>query len=79
MKPLGDYLHDQGLKLGLSSSAGTTTCSGKTGSLGMESSDAKDYASWGVDYLKYDNCNPDDTPVIQRYTAMSNAINSTGR
>jgi alpha-galactosidase len=38
-----------------------------------------DYASWGVDYLKYDNCNSDDTPGIERYTRMTEALNKTGK
>ncbi|CAK96935.1 glycoside hydrolase family 27 protein [Aspergillus niger CBS 101883] len=49
-------LHSQGLKLGIYSSAGTTTCAGYPASLGYEDIDAATFASWGVDYLKYDNC-----------------------
>lgn len=56
MKSLGDYLHSKELKFGLYSSAGNMTCAKMAGSLGYEESDAQDYASWGVDYLKYDNC-----------------------
>jgi alpha-galactosidase len=56
MKNLGDYLHSKGLKFGIYSSAGTMTCQKRAGSLGYEQIDAQDYASWGVDYLKYDNC-----------------------
>jgi alpha-galactosidase len=56
MKSLGDYLHSKGLKFGVYSSAGTMTCEKRAGSLGYEMLDAHDYASWGVDYLKYDNC-----------------------
>jgi len=44
-----------------------------------EEKDAADYASWGVDYLKYDNCNNQGRPAIQRYTAMRDALNKTGR
>ncbi|KAH9725076.1 alpha-galactosidase 2 [Citrus sinensis] len=57
IKALADYVHAKGLKLGIYSDAGTQTCS-KTmpGSLGHEEQDAKTFASWGVDYLKYDNC-----------------------
>ncbi|KAH7529503.1 hypothetical protein FEM48_Zijuj05G0190800 [Ziziphus jujuba var. spinosa] len=57
IKALADYVHSKGLKFGIYSDAGTQTCS-KTmpGSLGHEEQDAKTFASWGVDYLKYDNC-----------------------
>jgi len=50
-------VHALGLKLGIYSDAGTATCAGYPGSLGMESLDAATFSSWGVDYLKYDNCN----------------------
>ena len=56
LKSLGDYMHSKSLKFGVYSSAGTQTCAGMAGSLGYEELDAQDYASWGVDYLKYDNC-----------------------
>ncbi|GAB2229913.1 hypothetical protein Drorol1_Dr00014169 [Drosera rotundifolia] len=80
MKALGDYIHGLGLKFGIYSSAGYQTCSGTMpGSLGCEQADANTFASWGVDYLKYDNCfNQDISPFI-RYKAMSDALNSTGR
>ncbi|KAJ6586878.1 glycoside hydrolase [Mycena vulgaris] len=50
-------VHALGLKLGIYSDAGTATCSGYPGSLGFESIDAATFNAWGVDYLKYDNCN----------------------
>jgi len=56
MKALADYVHGKGLKLGLYSDRGTKTCSGRPGSYSYEAKDAQAYASWGVDYLKYDNC-----------------------
>lgn len=56
MKAIGDKIHEQGLMFGIYSSAGTMTCQKRPGSLGYELMDAKDYDSWGVDYLKYDNC-----------------------
>ncbi|KAH3756401.1 alpha galactosidase [Pelomyxa schiedti] len=61
IKPLADYAHSLGLKFGLYSDAGYKTCAGRPGSLGYETIDADTYASWGVDYLKYDNCNNDGT------------------
>lgn len=56
MKALADYVHARGLKLGLYSSPGPTTCAGYTGSYGHEMQDARTFAAWGVDYLKYDLC-----------------------
>lgn len=79
IKALADYVHSLGLKFGLYSDAGNKTCAGRPGSLGYEKQDAEQYAAWGVDYLKYDNCNNDGIPDLQRYTAMKNALNATGR
>ena len=56
MKALADYVHSKGLKLGIYSSPGAKTCAGFEGSLGHEEQDARTYAAWGVDYLKYDLC-----------------------
>jgi alpha-galactosidase len=56
MKKLGDYLHGNGLKMGIYSSPGPWTCGGCAGSYGYEKQDAESYAQWGVDYLKYDWC-----------------------
>ncbi|KAI5124617.1 hypothetical protein M0805_004227 [Coniferiporia weirii] len=54
---LADQIHALGLKMGIYGDAGTATCSGYPGSLGNEVLDAETFASWGIDYLKYDNCN----------------------
>jgi alpha-galactosidase len=56
MKALADYVHSKGLKLGIYSSPGAQTCAHFAGSLGHEQQDADLYASWGMDYLKYDLC-----------------------
>jgi alpha-galactosidase len=56
MKALADYVHSKGLKLGIYSSPGPRTCAQYEGSLGYEAIDAKTYADWGIDYLKYDWC-----------------------
>ncbi len=56
MKALGDYIHSKGLKFGIYSSPGAKTCGGYEGSLGHEAQDARMYAGWGVDFLKYDLC-----------------------
>ena len=61
MKDLGDYIHNKTLKFGIYSSRGSKTCQGRPGGQGYEVMDANDYASWGVDYLKYDNCYIDGT------------------
>ena len=79
MKDIGDYIHGKNLKFGIYSSAGTKTCAGFPGSLNFEVQDAKQYASWGVDYLKYDNCYNQGIRAIDRYTAMSKALKNTGR
>lgn len=56
MKALADYVHARGLKLGIYSSPGPKTCAKFEGSYGHEAQDARTYAAWGVDYLKYDMC-----------------------
>jgi alpha-galactosidase len=56
MKALSDYVHSKRLKLGIYSSPGPKTCAGYAGSYGHEAQDAKTYADWGMDYLKYDMC-----------------------
>ncbi|MEV4598897.1 NPCBM/NEW2 domain-containing protein [Amycolatopsis sp. NPDC049253] len=80
IKTLADYVHGKGLKLGIYTSAGTQTCA-KTmpGALDHEDVDAQTFADWGVDYLKYDNCNNEGRPAIERYTKMGDAIKKTGR
>ncbi|QUQ62677.1 NPCBM/NEW2 domain-containing protein [Kutzneria sp. CA-103260] len=81
IKAVADYVHAKGLKFGLYSSAGTKTCNtaGFPGGLGHEKQDAALWASWGVDYLKYDNCNNQGVDAVQRYTAMRDALAATGR
>ncbi|NUS64422.1 MAG: alpha-galactosidase [Saccharothrix sp.] len=74
-----DYVHSLGLKLGIYEDAGTATCAGYPGSLGHETTDAQSFAAWGVDYLKYDNCNNTGVPARTRYTAMRDALAATGR
>lgn len=73
------YVHSLGLKLGIYEDAGTATCAGYPGSLGHETTDAASFASWGVDYLKYDNCNNQGVAAQTRYTAMRDALAATGR
>jgi alpha-galactosidase len=79
IKAIADYVHAKGLKLGIYSSAGTATCQGLPASLDHEVADAKKFAEWGVDYLKYDNCNNQKRPALERYTTMSKALKATGR
>jgi len=83
MKALGDYIHSKGLKFGIYSSPGPKTCAGYEGSYKHEEDDAKQYAAWGVDYLKYDWCSAgrvykaEDMPAV--YKKMHDALASTGR
>src|SRR5215211_7300142 len=81
IKAVADYVHSKGLKFGVYTSAGTKTCNvaGFPGGLGHEQQDANLFASWGVDYLKYDNCNNQGVDAVQRYTAMRDALAATGR
>ncbi|XP_061369452.1 alpha-galactosidase-like [Gastrolobium bilobum] len=80
IKALADYVHSKGLKFGIYSDAGTQTCSKRMpGSLGHEEQDAKTFASWEVDYLKYDNCQNNDISVRERYPPMSEALLNSGR
>jgi alpha-galactosidase len=79
MKALADYVHSKGLKFGLYSDAGSKTCGGRPGSLGHEEQDARQYAAWGADYLKYDWCNTDGQDAVQSYLKMSEALQATGR
>ena len=74
-----EHVHKKGLLFGLYSDAGTLTCGGRPGSLDYEEIDAKTYAEWKIDYLKYDNCHADSRKQQIRYTAMQKALNRTGR
>ena len=91
MKALADYVHSKGLKIGIYSSPGTKTCAKFEGSYGHEMQDAKTYAAWGIDYLKYDLCGLREqlsaaptpeaahTMMVDAYTKMRDALRSTGR
>ncbi|MBB4688655.1 NPCBM/NEW2 domain-containing protein [Amycolatopsis jiangsuensis] len=80
IKALADYVHGKGLKLGIYTSAGTLTCANTMpGALDHEELDARTFAGWGVDYLKYDNCNNQGRPALERYPKMGAAIERTGR
>jgi alpha-galactosidase len=91
MKALADYVHSKGLKLGIYSSPGAKTCAGYAGSLGHEAQDARTYAAWGIDYLKYDLCSLGPSMQaagslekaqaieVAAYEKMRDAIRATGR
>ena len=79
IKAIADYVHSKGLKLGIYSSAGTKTCQGLPASLDYETQDAKKFAEWGVDYLKYDNCYNQGRDAVERYKEMRRALDTTGR
>ncbi len=79
MQPVADYVHGKGLKLGIYSDRGTQTCQMRAGSQDHESQDATTYASWGVDYVKYDNCSAQADTMQAQYQAMRDAIAATQR
>jgi alpha-galactosidase len=79
MKALADYVHGKGLKLGIYSDAGTKTCAKRPGSHGYEEKDARQYARWGIDYLKYDWCSTEGLRAEESYTAMRDALKKSGR
>ncbi len=79
MKALADYIHSKGLKFGLYSDAGTKTCKGLPGSRGYEYQDARTYAAWGVDFLKYDWCHHSTQDARASYTLMRDALYAAGR
>ncbi|KAA6455699.1 glycoside hydrolase family 27 protein [Acidobacteria bacterium AB60] len=94
MKALADYVHSKGLKIGIYSGPGSKTCAGYPASLGHEEQDAKMYAEWGIDYLKYDLCSfipevmqkqqPNDKAAQMKlmheaYEKMGKALRDTGR
>jgi alpha-galactosidase len=83
MKALADYVHSKGLKIGIYSSPGPKTCAGYEGSYQHEEQDAKTWAAWGMDYLKYDWCSAEkvykasEMPAV--YKKMGDALKATGR
>jgi len=79
IKALADYVHGLGLKFGIYSDAGSKTCAGRPGGLGHEYQDAMKYASWGVDYLKYDWCNTSTQDARASYANIRDALDATGR
>jgi alpha-galactosidase len=88
MRALGDYLHARGLKFGLYQVPVDRTCAqyfgaypGATGSQGHEAQDARQFAAWGVDYLKYDWCSPNGTinDQVATFAKMRDALAATGR
>jgi alpha-galactosidase len=86
MKALCDYIHGKGLKTGIYSSPGPLTCAGYPGSYRHEDQDAKRYAEWGFDYLKYDWCSYDgvaknkDLPELKKpYKIMREALDKVDR
>ena len=79
IKAVADYVHSKGLLFGLYSDAGAKTCQGRPGSNGYETQDARQYAAWGVDYLKYDWCSTDGVDAKIAYVTMRDALRATGR
>jgi len=79
IKTLADYVHLLGLKFGIYSDAGSKTCAGRPGGLGHEYQDARQYAAWGVDYLKYDWCNTTTQDAKASYANIRQALDVSGR
>ena len=79
IKALADYIHSKGLKLGIYSCAGSLTCQGRPGSRGYQFQDARQYAHWGIDYLKYDWCSNEGQNAEAAYRTMSDALKACGR
>ena len=79
IKTFADYVHSKGLKFGIYNCAGDKTCAGYPGTRGHEYEDARLYASWGVDLLKYDWCNTDSLNAREAYITMARALQATGR
>jgi alpha-galactosidase len=88
MRALGDYLHARGLLFGIYQVPAAETCAqyfnsypGATGSLGHEAQDARQFAAWGVDFLKYDWCSPNGTinDQVASFARMRDALAATGR
>jgi len=79
IKKLADYIHSKGLKFGIYSCAGSKTCAGRPGGRGHEFQDARTYASWGVDYLKYDWCNTTTQDAKSSYATMRDGLYAAKR
>jgi len=79
IKALADYVHSKGLRFGIYSDAGYKTCGGYPGSRGYEYQDARQYAAWGVDYLKYDWCATGNQSAPDSYKLMRDALEKAGR
>jgi alpha-galactosidase len=79
IKAVADYVHSKGLKFGIYSDGGTKTCQGRPASRGYEFQDARQYAAWDVDYLKYDWCNTTTQDAPSTYALMRQALDASGR
>ena len=79
IKVLADYIHSKGLKFGIYTDAGMKTCEGRPGSRGYEFQDMKQYAEWGVDYVKIDWCYADGQNTKASYSLFRDAIKASGR
>jgi alpha-galactosidase len=79
IKAVADYVHSLGLKFGIYADAGTKTCAGYPGSKDYEYQDAETFASWGIDYLKYDWCYTAGLDAKETYTKMGDALYAAGR
>jgi alpha-galactosidase len=88
IKPVADYVHSLGLKLGIYEDVGTQTCAGYPGTYGHYAQDARTLASWGIDFIKMDWCNvpfsdlpglSEEQVAVKLYTEFGQALKATGR
>ncbi len=79
IKAVADYIHSKGLLFGIYSDAGTETCQHRPGSRGYEFQDARQYAAWDVDYLKFDWCSHSTQDSQASYSLMRDALAKSGR
>ncbi len=80
MRAVADYIHSKGLKFGLYTDVGTSTCAtcygtgGLPGLLNHEQQDCDTFVAWGVDYLKVDFCCHDNRPAVQQFTKVRDCL-----
>ncbi len=80
MKYVADYIHSKGLLFGMYSCDGVRTCANFPASFDHEFLDARTFAEFGIDFLKYDNCfKPASAPGELLYRRMGQALRLSGR
>jgi alpha-galactosidase len=83
--PVAAYIESKGMAMGIYTSRGKHTCGGwdRPGSEGYEFIDAKQYAEWGISYVKVDSCGGNRSMTNQgvwdQHVTWRAALNATGR